>query len=348
MIASGTALVAASVASVVIAGGDLPVVLAVGGVTGLLAVGGYLSWTAEDRRHSRGDLGRSLLVAGVIGIALGGAQFALDRRLRDIERERQARAGEVEERRTLQTSLGLQRDLVGIDLRERDLSQFFLARKNLAFANLSGASLRQTQLSNATLKGSIVVNADLRGADLRGATVRGAILAGSDLSRAELSGADLREVIVTPPTEVSRRAQDLSDSDVRATILVVARRRDDQLRAQLLENLRGRFGNDELAAAVIGAGRTVEDYLQLAAKGASGPASFRRAVLVSADLRRADLSFSDLSGADLSGADLREADLTGANLTDAILVGADLTDAIGTATDWPEDFDPRAAGVRFE
>jgi len=217
-------------------------VLAVGALAALLALGGYLSWTAEDRAHTRGDLGRSLLVAGMIGVALGSAQFALDRRLQHLEYQREARVRALEERRTLQASLGLQRNLVGIDLRNRDLSQFFLTRKNLAFANFSGANLRETQLSVATLSGSIMVNADVRGADLGDAKLRGAILSGSNFSAPALSGADLRDVTVTPATELSRRARTLGDPKARARIMLNAKLRDQKLQAQLLENLQRALG----------------------------------------------------------------------------------------------------------
>jgi uncharacterized protein YjbI with pentapeptide repeats len=319
-------------------------VLAVGVVSTLLALGGYLSWTAEDRRRTRGDLGRSLLVAGIIGVALGSAQFALDRRLQDVERQREARAAALEDRRTLQMSLGLQRDFVGIDLRKRDLSRFFLARKNFAFANFAGASLRETHLTDATLRGSIVVNADLRGADLRRAVLRDAILAGSDLSGAELLDADLRGVTVAAVAEVRDRALDVHDPKDRARILLRARLRDDEFLAQLRRNLRGISGAEEIT----GGTRGEEAEIFALVGEATGPASLRGANLAAADLRRADLSFADLRDADLSGADLRDADLSGANLTGAILIGADLRDALGTATDWPAKFDPAHAGVDSE
>jgi len=72
-----------------------------------------------------------------------------------------------------------------------------------------------------------------------------------------------------------------------------------------------------------------------------------------ADLREADLRGAkltgafrgaDLTGADLTGADLTVADLTVANLTKVKLNGA----FADTDTQWPEGFDPVAAGVIFE
>ena len=72
-----------------------------------------------------------------------------------------------------------------------------------------------------------------------------------------------------------------------------------------------------------------------------------------------DLFGANLSGANLIGANLKEAKLSGvnltaahlvvANLTAADLVGADLTGAVADKdTQWPEGFDPVAAGVIFE
>lgn len=57
-------------------------------------------------------------------------------------------------------------------------------------------------------------------------------------------------------------------------------------------------------------------------------------ILGGADLRGADLWFADLRGADLRGADLTGANLRGATYNDQ--------------TDWPEGYDPVAAGALLE
>ena len=51
-----------------------------------------------------------------------------------------------------------------------------------------------------------------------------------------------------------------------------------------------------------------------------------------------------LFGANLKGADLKDANLKGADLERALLAGAKADED----TAWPEDFDPKAAGVIFE
>ncbi len=68
--------------------------------------------------------------------------------------------------------------------------------------------------------------------------------------------------------------------------------------------------------------------------------------LIGADLEGLDLSGMELRGANLhranlSGADLTAANLSNADLSNTILVGATYT----TQTEWPEDFDPEAAGA---
>lgn len=77
----------------------------------------------------------------------------------------------------------------------------------------------------------------------------------------------------------------------------------------------------------------------------------RRANLYRADLYDANLLDADLSGANLLGADLHGANLSGANLYEAILYranlgGADLQGSkYNSQTEWPDGFDPKAAGA---
>ena len=71
------------------------------------------------------------------------------------------------------------------------------------------------------------------------------------------------------------------------------------------------------------------------------------------DLSEADLSWADLREANLAGADLSEAhlygvDLRGASLREADLRSANLSGARYDAnTQWPEGFDPEAAGAEM-
>ena len=76
--------------------------------------------------------------------------------------------------------------------------------------------------------------------------------------------------------------------------------------------------------------------------------------LAGADLSSHNLAEQDLGGADLTGANLSGANLTGAHLLGANLTGANLNEACleearaDQHTQWPEEFDPVAAGVIFE
>jgi hypothetical protein len=70
------------------------------------------------------------------------------------------------------------------------------------------------------------------------------------------------------------------------------------------------------------------------------------AQLEDADLRAADLAGADLSGAHLQRAHLEQADLRGTDLSGTDLASVDLDGAVADPTTiWPEQFDPRSAGV---
>ena len=100
---------------------------------------------------------------------------------------------------------------------------------------------------------------------------------------------------------------------------------------------------------------TREEILAKVAAGESlEGADLRDANLCLADLHGAILFKANLKGADLLGANLRraglsEADLSGADLREANLSWANLRGAkYNTNTQWPEGFDPVAAGAVLE
>jgi len=89
---------------------------------------GLWLWCPSNRAPDRySDLGTAIIGGSVIVLA----GLFLERRL--------SRAAE---RRDLQLQLGLQNNLVGIDLNRRDLSGFYLSGKDLRYANLTKANLR--------------------------------------------------------------------------------------------------------------------------------------------------------------------------------------------------------------
>ncbi|MGN6816523.1 MAG: pentapeptide repeat-containing protein, partial [Solirubrobacterales bacterium] len=140
---------------------------------GIFVLGIVLALAASLEKGNRaevwGELGRSLLVAGLLAFAVW-----LVGELRKPDEEKNA----------LRITLGLQQDLRGIDLHGKDLRDFDLAGKNLSGADLEGA-----QLSGATLAGTKLTDANLTKADLSGADIKEAIFNRADLSGADLHGA---------------------------------------------------------------------------------------------------------------------------------------------------------------
>jgi len=147
------------------------------GLLGIFVLGIVLALTAsveEKEKPNRakvwGELGRSLLVAGLLAFAVW-----LVGELRHP----------VEERNALRIALGLQQKLPGVDLHGKDLDGFDLAGRNLEGADLEGA-----HLGEANLVGTNLTNADLTNADLVGADIKEAELGGADLSHADLQGVE--------------------------------------------------------------------------------------------------------------------------------------------------------------
>jgi uncharacterized protein YjbI with pentapeptide repeats/endonuclease YncB( thermonuclease family) len=166
-----------------------------------LAIVGLGLWLADrgsttNGSREWGELGRSLLVGGLIAAAVW--------MVGSFQRE-------DERRHSLQLALGEQRELPGIDLHGEDLGEFDLAGKNLSRADLSqadlaAANLQDTNLSEADLEGANLTEANLKDANLANSEMneaklegveadlvdlRGATLAGADLSGASLSGAQM-------------------------------------------------------------------------------------------------------------------------------------------------------------
>lgn len=155
-----------------------------------------------ERARVWGDLGRSLLVAGLLAFAVW--------LVGELRRP-------IDARHNLQLTLGVQRALPGIDLRGEDLSEFDLARKDLRDARLSEADLSGATLVDANLSGAELADADLEGADLEGADLseadleganltgvsadlsdlRGARMPAADLTGAQLSGAEMQHTCLT-------------------------------------------------------------------------------------------------------------------------------------------------------
>jgi uncharacterized protein YjbI with pentapeptide repeats/endonuclease YncB( thermonuclease family) len=233
----GIAVVLSVVAVAIFAIGEFGTLRRVSGAIlgGIALIGLALWWadstTAKDSGSREwSDLGRSLLVGGLIAFAVW--------LIGNFQRE-------DEQRHSLQLSLGQQQQLPDIDLRNENLSEFDLAGKDLSRADLAGATLseadlQETNLAEADLTRATLTDAKLEGADLSGAdlgeadldgveanlvNLSGAMLAGADLSSAQLSGANLEGACLAnatldqaflPDAELTDAA--LTDTDLQGAV----------------------------------------------------------------------------------------------------------------------------------
>jgi uncharacterized protein YjbI with pentapeptide repeats len=165
----------------------------------------------EARSKAWSDLGRSFLVAGLMAFAVW--------LIGDLRRP-------LEERGTLQVTLGLQQEMPGADLHGKNLDGFDLSERNLEGADLEGA-----HLSDASLVGSNLVGANLAEADLSGANLEEARFDGADLSNADLEDveADLAHLRETRLLEADLSGAELSGADLRGACLAGGRLVDASL-----------------------------------------------------------------------------------------------------------------------
>jgi uncharacterized protein YjbI with pentapeptide repeats/endonuclease YncB( thermonuclease family) len=159
-----------------------------GAFFGIFLFGGAVWWAASgeardassptqsERARVWGDLGRSLLVAGLMAFAVWAVA--------ELRRP-------IEARHNLQLTLGVQGAMPGVDLHGENLHGFDLARKNLR-----GANLRDANLSKATLVDTDLAEADLTGADLTGAILEKTNFTDARLNEAELDWTDADSVVL--------------------------------------------------------------------------------------------------------------------------------------------------------
>ncbi|MCP4607584.1 MAG: pentapeptide repeat-containing protein [Planctomycetes bacterium] len=202
---------------------------------------------------------------------------------------------EADERRLQSTSLQMQVENLGLQLRNQKKAEHYQAWQVINTAqgkpgsggridalqdlNKDGISLANIDLSLANLqsidlKKAILTNANLTEVNLTGADFRGANLIGADLSRADLTNTNL--------TSAYLQGANLSE-------------------ATLTENT------------------TLPKYLfdvKLCGVDLTG-ADLSSAILIEADLTRANLTYANLAGAHLIEADLSSANLAGTNLSGA-------------------------------
>jgi uncharacterized protein YjbI with pentapeptide repeats len=162
------------------------------GVSAVLFTGLTLWWPNRGEVGAKTNLGAALLAGTLVAVAVFAVQANLEnQRLALSEQQARERAAATE-RQTLRLSIGLQRDLTGMDLSGQNLTGFYMRGKNLTDADLTDATLTGAVLAEA--KASNVV---LTGADLRGVSLDGADLTEADLSGANLSGTELFDTNLT-------------------------------------------------------------------------------------------------------------------------------------------------------
>jgi uncharacterized protein YjbI with pentapeptide repeats len=180
----------------------------------VLGAGLALFWHSAERNKT-GELGRSIVTGALVGLALASAQSSANRHNRALDADRQAWA----DRQSLSLTLGLQRDLTGIQLSGRDLATFYLPHRQMADAQLSGADLCRAYLVGANLRNANLDVAALRGASLGDTDLRRAQLYRADLTKAELHGSDLRGAWLT---RANLAGAQLSEADLRGAHLEFA------------------------------------------------------------------------------------------------------------------------------
>jgi hypothetical protein len=272
----GSAIVAAAVVVGILASVGIAITIAIGMLTAL-GFGGWSLWrAAPDRAQAKSSLGTGILVSVVVAAAVGGAQFAIEERRDELAQHRQQAADRAAERQGLLLTLGLQRNLVGIDLSGRDLARAVLTSKdlsrsvlvnvNLRRADLSGTTLREANLTGADLQRANLTAADLRSAALPRATLRDAELRGAQFGDADLPGADLRGANLT---EADLRGANL----VNANLVEANLFRADLRHANLAEaDLRG--------AVTLGARFDDPGIAHPGRAGGTGPSCARRGAVL--------------------------------------------------------------------
>jgi uncharacterized protein YjbI with pentapeptide repeats/endonuclease YncB( thermonuclease family) len=172
---------------------------------GIFILGLVLALAASVEQGNRakvwGELGRSLLVAGLLAFSVW--------LVGELRRP-------AEEQNALRITLGLQQEMPGVDLHGRDLSGFDLAGRNLEGADLEGADLGEANLVGTNLSEANLARADLVGAAIKEADLTGADLSHTDLRNVEATKADLHEARLL---DADLSGADLGGADMRGSCL---------------------------------------------------------------------------------------------------------------------------------
>jgi uncharacterized protein YjbI with pentapeptide repeats/WD40 repeat protein len=220
-----------------------------------------------------------------------------------------------------------ERNFIGVNLENADLSQANLAGINLEKANLKGANLSQTNLSEANLaeanlRGANLTQTHLRCANLNGSDLRQAVIKQVDFYRANLSWANLSEQDLKG---ANLARVDLQGADLSAANLSEANLNEAKLDAANLKGavlVRANLNYAYMPCAQLTQAVLTEAELASADLTA---ANLEKCILDRADMARVRLRKAQLQQASLQKTYLRDGNLQAANLTNASLLYADLT-----------------------
>jgi len=200
--------------------------------------------------------------------------------------------------------IGINQDISGCDLSEKNLSG-----KDLSFSNMKNTILRNSNLEKIKM-----VRADLSEADLSNSNARGASFQGANLDSSNLSGINLEKATLS---SADIRNADLGNAKLSGAIILNVKMQNSNLKNAELSGIQIRisnFNNVNLTKSMLVG--TNLDVVQLE----NADMSFSN--LTNARIHGSNLTNAKLIGSDLSGATLSMSDLFSADLTDSTLVGA--------------------------
>ncbi len=227
------------------------------------------------------------------------------------------------------------------NVRESTMNDAHLERAFFINAVLENVELQKTHLQRAELIGAKFKNVDFRGANLENAFFNKATLENVDLKEAVFKEVDFRDAHF--------KGVDLSGKDLQSAKLERIHLEDAKL-------VNAKLMNTDLSGSCLDRANLQEAQLENAILQG---AIMKGCKLQRALLNGADLSDANMEGAELTNSYLEKADLRGANLSGVVhFKSAQLKGAIYNseiiypnteseirATIFPEDFDPREAGM---
>jgi uncharacterized protein YjbI with pentapeptide repeats len=286
----------------------------------------YFATAISDRHLADAGvtLGASLLSGVVIATTLLVLQLLLDSEA---------------ERRSLAIELSGQSALMGIDLRSKNLSGFYLRDKNLESSNLADADLSDSSLAKSSLRKADVSGAKLVGVAFGDADLR-ALHAGryarcwyrpfprpsasfrdASLNQVNLTGARLPYADFRGSSFVSARVEFVRDMGLNQSIAPRTKKSRGAMKGMIPLKFHVEGISDDESLSEAERERKVEDHVD----------RNLRTIFVGAEFRHAAFTVSTFDGCDFTRSSFRSADCGGATyfisclFTDARMRGVDMS-----------------------